>query len=119
MITRLTINEISQAIEGDNYSNFSRIGSLMLAEFLDHYMPEDEQLDLAAIRGQFSEYPTLAAWLEDIMPDTGMAADEAGLDEPWDEIDPVERELAIRKYAIEKKGVMLLEFDSGVIVQSN
>ena len=55
--TQLTPNQIAQAIYADEYNSISHEGAIVLAEWLeDIYDGQQCELDVVAIRCDFSEY---------------------------------------------------------------
>ena len=116
MIKRLSIFDIASALENDQYANWSRSGSLALAEWLDGNMAENDELDIVAVRTVYSEYDTWDEWAEVY----GITGDELGLtpeemsEEPEEEEPP--RFQAMREYVLQK--ATYIEHSEGVIVES-
>jgi hypothetical protein len=115
--------DIANALIADTYAAWSRAGACALAEYLEEYeesTAEGIELDVVAIRCDFSEYTSLQEWASDYFRDESQAADELGLDLDMDgetvTNDEPEIEEAIREY-IQDHG-SLIEFDGGVIVSS-
>jgi hypothetical protein len=81
---------------------------------------EELELDVVAIRCDFSEYTSQQEWASDYFADEAQAASALGLDLDMDGVtvtnDEEEIEDAIRGY-IQDHG-SLIEFDGGVIVSS-
>jgi hypothetical protein len=107
MKTTLTTHGLADALKSDTNANWSHAGALALAEYLEE-MEESTgaeiELDLCAIRCDFSEHESLAKW-----------AEEYGFDIEDDDDDEAATE-SIRDY-ISDHG-QLVEFDGGIIVSS-
>ena len=126
---------IAHALRQDQYANWSRSGSLALAEYLEQYEEDCEielELDVVAIRGDYSEHESVLQWAEGYfsadyltkqfnffddeqdraqrLEDSGEFADASQIREG------VEEDVAqeIRNY-IQDNG-QLIEFDGGIIV---
>ena len=121
---KITINtsDIARALKSDENANWSWNGAKALAEYLEELEEEtgeEMELDVVAIRCDFSEYESLESWASDYFRNQADAVDKLGLtlgmdgsiDEDSDEIDDM-----IRSY-IQDQG-QLIEFDGGVIVSS-
>ena len=122
MKTTLNTSDIARAIKSDYNAAWTWDGAKALAEYLEEYEEstgEEMELDVCAIRCDFSEYASLEAWAGDYFRNQADAIDGLGLslgmdgsiDEDSDEIDD-----NIRSY-IRNHGT-LIEFDGGVIVSS-
>ena len=134
-----TINtyQIADALIQDDNANWSRSGAFALAEFLEQYEEDCEtelELDVVAIRCDFSEHDSVLQWAEDYfsadqltkqfnffddeqdraqrLEDSGEFADANQIREGIEE--DVDQE--IRNY-IQDNG-QLIEFDGGIIVSS-
>jgi hypothetical protein len=109
----LTSNEIATLLYEDNNGGWSRAGAYALAQYLqdlEEEIGEEMELDVVAIRCDFSEYPSLQAWAEEYLPDY---EDVLGLtDYSTDE----DRDDCIREYILDHG--QLVEFSGGVIVSS-
>ena len=113
--------EIANALYTDENANWSYNGAYALTNYLQELESEtgeEMELDVVAIRCDFSEHSSLEDWAADFFSDSKQAADELnlGLDmdgETWTE-DEEEIQDAIRSY-IHDHG-QLIEFDGGVIV---
>jgi hypothetical protein len=114
MKTTLTTNQIVNALGADKNANWSYQGASALAEYLEEIegdTGEELELDVVAIRCDYSEHPSLHAWVDDYFADwrdalalpAGMAGQE-------------EEEEAIREYIREHGD--LIEFEGGVIVSN-
>lgn len=105
--------EVADRLMEDQYAGWSRPGAQALAEYLEELeadMGEEMELDVCAIRCDFSEYESLVDWAEDYFSDWKEELDiEEDMDE--DEINDI-----IREY-IHNHGI-LIEFDGGIIVSS-
>jgi len=122
MKTTLSTSDIARSLHRDDNANWSWNGAKALAEYLEQLEEEtgeEMELDVCAIRCDFSEYESLEAWASDYFRNQADAVDQLGLtlgmdgsiDEEGNEIDDL-----IRSY-IRDKGT-LIEFDFGVIVSS-
>jgi phosphosulfolactate synthase (CoM biosynthesis protein A) len=112
---KMTLNtyQIADALKNDANACWSYNGSRALAEYLEEYEEstgEEMELDVCAIRCDFSEYSSLLDWAHDHFSN---ALEELGLDET-EENDEDEVDEKIREY-IQDHGE-LIEFDGGVIV---
>lgn len=111
----LTTYGIADALKSDQYAGWSWAGAQALAEYLEEYEEstgEELELDVVAIRCEFSEFESLQEWAHDYFSN---AWQELGFDET-EEIDDDEFDDAIRDY-INDRG-HLIEFDGGIIVSS-
>ena len=117
MKTTLSTYQIADALIQDKNANWSRSGSLALAEYLEELEVDcgtEEELDVVAIRCEFSEHTDLLDWAYGYWG-TGEWKDELGFDVD-EEIDEDEAKEAIANY-IQDNG-QLIEFDGGIIVSS-
>lgn len=119
----LTTCDIANALCADEYANWSRAGALALAEWLEEMEEstgEETELDVVAIRCDFSEYESLQDWASDYFADSKQASDAIGFDLDMDgetpEQEDEEMDDMIREY-VQDNGI-LIEFDGGVIVSS-
>jgi len=119
----LNTYDIANALLADSNAAWSRVGAFALAEHLEGYEEstgEELELDVVAIRCDFSEYTSLQEWASDYFADEAQAASALGLDLDMDGVtvtnDEEEIEEAIRAY-IQDHG-SLIEFDGGIIVSS-
>lgn len=111
MKTTLNTYDIANALNNDELAGFSYAGSFALAEYLEEYEEstgEELELDVVAIRCEFTEFEDVHDW-----------ADCYFCDEQLDELqeeDPskAERWVTLTKY-IEERGTLIF-FDGGVIV---
>ena len=127
MKNTLTTHEIASSLHNDEYGGWSWAGAQALAEYLEEYeesIGEEMELDIVAIRCDFSEYPSLIDWAEDHCMNY---AEEFGInytdsdgnehiqsvtDEDGDYHDEVLD--AIQEYITDH--TTLIEFDGGIIV---
>jgi hypothetical protein len=115
MKTTLTTSEAADILFNDKNANWSYAGARALAEYLEEYEEstgEELELDVCAIRCDFSEYSSLLDWAHDYFSN---ALEELGFDET-EENDDDEVDEKIREY-IQDHG-QLIEFDGGIIVSS-
>ncbi len=123
MKTTLSTSDIAHALKSDENAAWSWNGARALAEYLEEYEEstgEELELDVCAIRCDFSEYDSLEAWAADYFSDSKQASDAMGLEldmdgETWTG-DEEEIQEAIRSYTHDHG--TLIEFDGGVIVSS-
>lgn len=117
MKTTLNTYQIADALKNDTNARWSYNGSLALAEYLEQYEEdtgEEMELDVCAIRCDWSEYSSLTDWADEHFGTN--AGDKLGYnnDDLYNDEDSVEHK--IRKY-IQDHG-QLIEFDGGIIVSS-
>ena len=113
----LTTYDIANALLADKHAAWSRAGAFALAdhfEELEQDLGEEFELDVVAIRCDYSEHEGLEQWARDY---TGTADfwEELGIDLAGEE-DEDEKEEMLREY-IQDHG-QLIEFDGGIIVSS-
>jgi len=119
----LTTYDIADELLADDNAAWTRAGAFALAEYLEDYEDstgEEMELDVVAIRCDFSEHANLQEWADEYFSDAQQAADTLNLTldtngESFEE-DEDETDEAIRKH-INDNGT-LIEFDGGVIVSS-
>jgi hypothetical protein len=117
----LTTYDIAHELLQDENAAWTHAGAFALAEYLEQYEEdtgEEMELDVVAIRCDFSEYASLEDWAGDYFSDSKQAAEEMGLDldmdgETW-AADEGEVEEAIRSYILDRG--TLIEFEGGIIV---
>ena len=119
MKTTLNTHEIAEALYGDNNAGWTRLGSLALAEWLEE-MEEDTgeevELDVVAIRCDFSEFKSLQKWLTDYYGEPiADALESAGIDMDGEEDEDETNDL-IRDHIADNGH--LIEFSGGIIVSS-
>jgi hypothetical protein len=112
---KMTLNtrQIADALKNDTNARWSYNGSLALAEYLEEYEEgtgEEMEMDVVAIRCDFSEFASLLDWAHEYFSN---ALEELGFDET-EENDDDEVDSKIREY-IQEHG-QLIEFDGGIIV---
>jgi len=122
MKTTLSTSDIARALKSDENAAWSWNGARALAEYLEQLEEEtgeEMEMDVCAIRCDFSEYDSLEAWAADYFRNQADAVDKLcltlGMDGSIDE-DSGEIDDLIRSY-IRDKGT-LIEFDGGIIVSS-
>jgi hypothetical protein len=116
---KMTLNtrQIADALKNDTNARWSYNGSLALAEHLEEYEEgagEEMEMDVVAIRCDFSEYFGLQDWAVDYFGGLSKAVDEFGEDAA--EFADGNCDDDIRDY-IQDHG-QLIEFDGGIIVSS-
>lgn len=122
MKTTLSTSDIARALKSDENAAWSWNGAKALAEYLEQLEEdtgEEIELDVCAIRCDFSEYESLESWAGDYFRNQADAVgklsltlgEDGSIDEDSEEIDDL-----IRSY-IQDHGT-LIEFDGGVIVSS-
>lgn len=117
----LSTHEVANRLVNDEIAAWTYNGAMALAEYLEELeydMGEEMELDVVALRCEFSEYESLMTWAEDHLGNFKNVANELDLtvdmsgDEFEEDEDDVEE--AIRDY-IQERG-SLIEFDTGIIV---
>ena len=115
----MTLNtyQIADALKNDTCARWSYNGSLALAEYLEELEEstgEEIELDVCAIRCDFSEYESaLAAALEyDWSPEASILDDDDNL-RPGDEVEEENEELALKWL---ENRTQVISFDGGIIV---
>ena len=110
----LSTTEAAHRLIDDKNANWSRSGAYALCEYLEEleeFTGEEMELDVCALRCDFSEYGSLEAWAKEQWGDDLACEywrEESGENE--------EQEEKTREY-IQDRGT-LIEFDGGVIVSS-
>ena len=115
---QLTTNDVAQALKSDENANWSWQGSLALAEWFEEMEDEDNEqdLDVVAIRCEFSEFESLQNWISEYYgKDFAESMKLAGIDLEDDD-DDEEHDRLIRSH-IQDHGT-LIEFSGGIIVSS-
>jgi hypothetical protein len=100
----------------DKNAGWSRAGAFALAEYLEDFEQntgEELELDVVAIRCDFSEYSDLIEWADEYFGTAEQCRDALGLD---DDEQTEDAEDKIREY-IQDNG-QLIEFNGGIIVSS-
>ncbi len=114
MKTTLSTSDIAHALKSDENAAWSWNGARALAEYLEEYEEstgQELELDVCAIRCDFSEYESLESWAEDYFGGLERMNEEIGTFDNPDELDN-----NIRSY-IHDHGT-LIEFNGGAIVSS-
>lgn len=112
----LTTSEIADELFNGGQNGFSYAGARALAEYLEEMerdTGEEVELDAVAIRCDFAEHESLAAWRKDYFGSLEDAADRCGFDFDCDEDEADEK---TREF-IRDNG-HLIEFGGGIIVSS-
>ena len=68
MIETLTETQVIDALKSDDFANWSHNGACALAEYLlelEESIGEQIELDLIALRCEFTEYESLEEWAKD------------------------------------------------------
>jgi len=119
----LTTYDIAHELLADKYTSWSYAGAFALAEHLEEYEEscgEELEMDVVAIRCDFSEYSSLQDWVDGYFADARQAADTIGLtlNEDGESFEEDEDDIAdaIRDH-IQDNG-QLIEFNGGIIVSS-
>lgn len=110
----LNTNQITDELRKDKNANWSHGGARALAEHLEAHEEstgEVLELDVCAIRCDFSEYESLQVWAHEYFSN---AWEELGCEEA--DCEDKEFDEAIREY-INDHGT-LIEFDGGIIVST-
>jgi hypothetical protein len=121
MKTTLNTYQIADALKNDTYARWSYNGSLALAEYLEEYEEsagEELELDVCAIRCDFSKYDSLQDWAADYFSGDWKAEIGISPDCIEEGISDIALDQIIRMFILDKNGGTLLEFDGGVIVSS-
>ena len=117
MKTTLNTSDIARALKSDENAAWSWNGAKALAEYLEELEEstgEEMQLDVVAIRCDFSEYASLEEWAEKY---TGKFDFWEGLEiELFGGEDEEEKQELIRCFILDFG--TLIEFDGGIIVSS-
>jgi|DEB0MinimDraft_6_1074348.scaffolds.fasta_scaffold07398_6 hypothetical protein len=114
MKNTLSTYDVATALFKDKHANWSLGGALALAEYLEEYEEstgEELELDVIALRCDFSEYKSLKDWqveFTDGNSDLDQSLAEAKNDDERDDL--------VIEY-IEERGT-LLRFDGGIIVST-
>jgi hypothetical protein len=115
MFESLNRYDIAKRLVADENGGWSYDGALALADWcidFEEQTGEETELDIVALRCDFSEWASLIAWAEDyIGRENGGALAVGSAIESDDDFED-----AIREY-ITDRGT-LIEFDSGIIVSS-
>lgn len=115
MKKQLTRSDIARALHEDEYGGWSWAGAQAMAEhleMLEEDLGEEMDLDVVAIRCDYSEHANLFEWAEGYFGGHEWREDVGAEHTTTDEED----EEILREY-IRENGV-LIEFDGGIIVSS-
>lgn len=120
MKTTLSTSDIAHALHRDDNAAWSWDGAKALAEYLEEYEQstgEEMELDVCAIRCDFSESESLQDWIVEYqgVETLESAMQRSGIDLDGDE-DSEEIDDLIRSY-IQDHG-QLIEFDGGVVISN-
>jgi hypothetical protein len=118
---KITLNtyQIADELKRDTCARWSYNGSLALAEYLEEYESdsgEEMELDVCAIRCDFSETTSLQDWIMEHFGSTLLFALQFANIEVDDLEDSDEIDAKIKEY-IQNHGT-LIEFEGGIIVSS-
>lgn len=123
MKTTLNTYQIADALKADDNANWSHAGAMALAEYLEELEAdtgEGMELDVVAIRCDYSEYASLQEWASEHFSDDKQATDTLGLtldmdgETPQEDDDEIDEK--IREF-IHDRG-QLIKFDGGIIVSA-
>ena len=121
MKTTLSTNEVTHILLQDDNAAWSYNGAKAMAEYLEQYEEDCEtelELDVVAIRCDFSEYESLQDWATDYFTADQLVATFPIASNPdaddYADMDDCDED--VRSY-IQQNG-QLIEFDGGVIVQA-
>tara|TARA_R110002096_G_scaffold226788_1_gene416141 strand:+ start:1355 stop:1717 length:363 start_codon:yes stop_codon:yes gene_type:complete len=113
----LSTHQVADALLADEYANWTRSGSLALAEWLEEWEEdtgEEMELDVVAVSCDFSEFASLQDWIKEFHRETlAEALKSAGIDMEGDEDEDETNDL-IRSHI--KDHGKLIEFSEGIIV---
>ena len=120
MKTTLNTSDIARALKSDENAAWTWNGAKALAEYLEQLEEEtgeEMELDVCAIRCDFSEFSSLEAWAADYFRNQADAVDKLGLTLGMDgSIDEDEDEVESNIRSFIRDNGQLIEFDGGVIV---
>jgi hypothetical protein len=120
MKTTLNTSDIARALWTDKTAAWTWNGARALAEYLEQLEEEtgeEMELDVCAIRCDFSEFANLEAWAADYFRNQAGAVDKLGLTLGMDgSIDEDEDEVESNIRSFIRDNGQLIEFDGGVIV---
>jgi len=112
----LSTYEIADTLFADENAGWSRKGAFALAEYFEEYEEdtgEEMELDVVAVRCDFSEYDSLTDW---VTGHWGQSYEDSLALMGIDATDDEEEAEAILEY-ISDRGT-LIEFDGGIIVSA-
>jgi len=111
----LSTNQAADLLKADENANWSYNGAKALIQYLeelDEGAEEERELDIVAIRCEFSEYKSLYNWADEYFGgDSWM--EEFGIGYAEDDED--RQDIAIRNHLNENTSV--IEFEGGIIIQ--
>ncbi len=111
MKTTLNTYDIANALNNDEFANWSRTGAFALAEYLEEYEEstgEELELDVIALRCDFTEFESVEDWA-----DCHFSDDQ--LEELLEDAETMDEAHAILTEYVEERGP-LIRFDGGIIV---
>ena len=113
MFERLTTWEIADRLKNDDNAAWTSSGSYALAEYLERFEEdtgEEMELDIVAIRCEFSEHANATAAAKELL------TEDERQEITEDCTDEDEEEAAFLEYFRERETV--IEHDDGIIIQS-
>lgn len=116
IVKTLSTWEVADLLLADENANWSRAGSLAMADWLEEVSDESDtpqEFDRVAVRCDFSEYQNLFAFAQEYFSDADRMCFETGIDTNDDDESEAEK---IRDF-IRDRGI-LIEFTGGVIVSN-
>jgi len=116
IVKTLSTYEAADLLLSDENANWSRSGSLALAEWFEELADQfntPQELDRVAVRCDFSEYDNLFAFAQEYFGDADRMRSETGIDTNDDDESEAEK---IRDF-IRDRGY-LIEFTGGIIVSN-
>lgn len=116
IVKTLSTREVSDLLLADENANWSRSGSLALAEWFEELSDEfntPQEFDRVAMRCDFSEYKDLFAFAQEYFGDADRKRSETGISATDGTFD---RDEKIRDF-IRDRGY-LIEFTGGIIVSN-
>ena len=115
MIQILSTSQVVDALMSDVNANWSLEAAKALTEYLEYYeedQGEQMELDIASIRCDYTEYPSLHHWAEEYYRNNDLDKEFS-----WDkDTDDDDKDEDIRNDIMEKG--TLIEFNGGIIVSS-
>ena len=111
----LSTYQVADALVNDEYAGWTRAGALALAKYLEQLeddLGEEFELDVVALRCEYSEFISLYQWAKDYFSPDQYRANFSNSFFNDDE----QRDIAIENY-IEDQGT-LIPFDGGILVSS-
>ena len=111
----LSTEHATDLLRADQNANWSHAGAVALIKYLEEWEEEtgeEIELDVVAIRCDFTQYDSLQDWADEHFGSGGPEETFGWTDESTDE----DKDDAVREY-IQDRG-QLIEFDGGVIVSA-